>query len=50
MAQAVAEHVQEEQYAEEEGVGGPQALDALQVGISIAWTGPGRAGGPAGSV
>lgn len=39
MAQAVAEHVQEEQYAEEEGVGGPQALDALQVGIPIVWTG-----------
>ena len=32
MAQAVAEHVQAaEQYAEEEGVGGPQPLEALAV-------------------
>lgn len=46
MAQAVAEHVQEEYAAEEEAVGGPQMLDALQVrGGAVEWgLEPGGAG------
>lgn len=46
MAQAVAERVQEEQYAEEEAVGGPQMLDSLQVRSLERWGGPGTHRGP----
>ncbi len=34
MAQAVAEHVEQQEYVEEEAAGGPQPLEALQVGCA----------------
>ncbi len=46
MAQAVAERVQEEQYAEEEAVGGPQMLESLQVRFLEGWGGPEAHRGP----
>lgn len=37
MAQAVVERVEQQEYAEEEAAGGPQPLEALQVGRSSLW-------------